>query len=440
MLVTVVQPLTATETYSLARYGELVVSADGRLFQPTNDGVEDAAAEQAVNDARRLVIDDASNVENPDEIPFTDIDGELIRVGDTLTGIGGILSYGFGAWRVQPTADPAVERTNPRPQSPDDVGGAVQVSSFNVLNYFTTIDEPGAVTDTGDDPRGADSGEEFARQQAKIVAAILQLDADVVGLMEIENDSDDAAVENLVAALNEAAEEQRYAAVEEPDTGSGLFGTDAIKTALIYQPEAVRPLGAAVTTDDDAFANARLPLAQRFRPAGGGKPFTVVVNHFKSKGCDGATGANTDQGDGQSCFNTDRVEQAQALVDLIEGLPDKDVMIIGDLNSYGAEDPIDVLTRAGFVDQIDARLPDDDQYTYVFQGQSGYLDHALVSPELARRITGVDIWHVNADEPVFLDYNTEFNPDGLYEDGPYRSSDHDPVLIGVGATRGNGPR
>jgi predicted extracellular nuclease len=439
MLVTFTEPLTATETFTLARFGELVVSSEGRLFQPTNDGGDDAA-EQDLNNRRRLIVDDGSSVQNPDDVPFTDVNGEVIRLGDTVNHLVGVLSYGFDAWRLQPTEEPTVTRTNPRPESPDPVGGDLQVGSFNVLNYFTTIDEPGAVTDTGDDPRGADSLEELQRQRAKIVAAILELDAEVVGLMEIENDADDAALDDLVASLNAAAGEDRYAAVEEPDTGGGLFGTDAIKVAMIYQPADVVPMGPSATTSDDAFDNARLPLAQRFRAPRGGKPFTVVVNHFKSKGCGGATGANADQGDGQGCYNADRVEQAEALADFIDSLHDQDVLIIGDLNAYGEEDPIDVLEAAGYVDLVDTRLAEADQYSYVFQGQAGYLDHALVSERLARRVAGVDIWHVNADEALFLDYNTEFNPEGFYSPDPYRSSDHDPVLVGLAARPGPPPR
>jgi predicted extracellular nuclease len=430
MLVTFDQPLTATESFTLARFGELVVSAGGRLFQPTNDGGDDAA-EQQLNDERRLVIDDASTVQNPDDIPFTDVDGEVIRLGDTVNDVVGVLGYGFDAWRLQPTRKPTVERTNPRPASPDDVGGDVRVASFNVLNYFTTLDLPGAVTDTGDDPRGADSAEELERQRAKIVAAIVELDASVVGLMEIEND----AVDDLVASLNAAAGEERYRAMEEPDTGGGLFGTDAIKVAMIYQPDRAMPMGAASTTDDVAFANARPPLAQKFRPVGGGVPFLVTVNHFKSKSCGSPapTGGNADQGDGQGCFNADRTAQARALVELLDSLKVKDVAVIGDLNAYGEEDPIDVLEAAGYVDLIDTRLAEADQYSFVFRGQAGYLDHALVSPSLVRRVTGVDIWHINADEALFQDYNTEFNPEGFYEPDAFRSSDHDPVLVGLAA-------
>ena len=432
MLVILAEPVTATETYTLGRYGELVVSAEGRLYQPSNGGTQEDALEQQLNDRRRLVIDDGSSRQNPDDVPFSDVDGGVIRLGDTVIDIEGVLTYAFDAWRLQPTSVPTVTRTNPRPAAPDEVGGDVQVASFNVLNFFTTIDRPGVVTDTGDDPRGADSSEELRRQRDKVVAALLALDADVVGLVEIENDRDDEALDALVSALN-AASARDYAAVGEPDTGGGLFGADAIQVAMIYRPDAVRPMGTATTTTDDAFDNARLPLAQRFKPVGGGQPFTVVVNHFKSKGCGDAAGANADQGDGQGCWNSDRVEQADALLRMLGALDGEDFMIIGDLNAYGQEDPIDRLQAAGYVDTIDAGMPETDQYSYVFQGQAGYLDHALVSPHLARRIAGVDVWHINADEALFLDYNLEFNPDGFYETDPYRSSDHDPVLVGLDA-------
>jgi predicted extracellular nuclease len=413
---------------------------DGRLFQPTNGGSSDNAAEQALNDQRSILLDDGSGVQNPPTIPFADASGGVIRLGDTLTDVVGTLSFGFDEWRLQPTATPSVTHTNPRTAAPDNVGGDVQVASFNVLNYFTTLDLPGAVTDTGDDPRGADSAVEFERQQAKIVAAILALDADVVGLMEIENDFDDEAVDNLVSALNTAAGAAKYAAVEEPTTADGLFGTDAIKVAMIYQPAGVIPVGPSSTTSDPAFANARPPLAQRFRPAEGGQPFTVVVNHFKSKSCGepAPTGPDADQGDGQGCFNASRVAQANALLAFVDSLSGKDTLVIGDLNSYGEEDPIRAIEASGFRDLLDSYLRERDQYTYVFDGQAGYLDQALASRTLARRITGVDIWHINSDEAVFLDYNTEFNPAGFFQPDPYRSSDHDPVLVGIAKNRGHG--
>lgn len=76
-------------------------------------------------------------------------------------------------------------------------------------------------------------------------------------------------------------------------------------------------------------------------------------------------------------------------------------------------------------------VPARERYSYVFEGRSGELDHALVGRDLLRRVTGAAIWHINADEARILDYNTEFNPPGLYRPDAFRSSDHDPVLVGL---------
>jgi predicted extracellular nuclease len=77
-------------------------------------------------------------------------------------------------------------------------------------------------------------------------------------------------------------------------------------------------------------------------------------------------------------------------------------------------------------------------YSYVFNGEVGYLDHALATSTLTAQVTGVTIWHINSDEPRVLDYNVEFKSPGqvteLYNADPYRSSDHDPVIIGLDLT------
>ncbi len=104
------------------------------------------------------------------------------------------------------------------------------------------------------------------------------------------------------------------------------------------------------------------------------------------------------------------------------------------MNAYAQEDPITVFRDAGYVDTIDEFLGGEG-YSFVFQGQSGYLDHALASPSLAAQVAGVTEWHINADEPIALDYNVEFKSPGqvvsFYSDDAYRSSDHDPVLVGL---------
>ncbi|MFI0373766.1 ExeM/NucH family extracellular endonuclease [Actinomadura sp. 1N219] len=408
MLLRFEQRLTATETYTLGRYGEVTVSADGRLFQPT-DG---HGSTQERNDASRLLVDDASSVQNPETIPYTD--PRVLRIGDSTYGLTGVLNYGFGKYRLEPTRTAHFANTNPRPARPRHVGGDVRVASFNTLNWFTTLNK-----------RGADTAEEQERQLAKLTAALKGLDADVVGLMEVENNGD-TAVKALVDRLNQAVGAGTYAWVRHP-----FPGTDEIHVALIYKPAKVTPAGAARSSEDPVFD--RPPLVQTFRPARGTTPvttpFTVIVNHFKSKGCDGAQGPDKDQGDGQGCYNARRVAQAKAIGAIAGGA--QNPLVVGDLNAYASEDPVKVLTDSGLVGQTERFVRPGERYSYVFEGQAGELDHVLAGRALSRRVTGATIWHVNSDEPVFLDYNTEFNPARFYRPDAFRSSDHDPVLLGL---------
>jgi hypothetical protein len=155
------------------------------------------------------------------------------------------------------------------------------------------------------------------------------------------------------------------------------------------------------------------------------------VNHFKSKSCGDATGADLDQGDGQSCFNARRTAQATALASVLDTLDAPNPLVIGDLNSYSNEDPIDTLEDAGFTGLTELYVPDANRYSFVFDGNAGELDHAMAGADLLDNVTGATIWHINADEPAILDYNTEFNPPTLYQPDAYRSSDHDPLLVGL---------
>ena len=248
--------------------------------------------------------------------------------------------------------------------------------------------------------------------------------------MEIENDGDGSlsAIQDLVNGLNAATAPNTYAFVSEPAPGG-----DQIKVALIYQPGRVTPIGSAMnyqitTTYVPLFD--RPPLIQRFQ-APNGQQFFVIVNHFKSKGSCPGSGVDLDYG--QGCWNVKRTAQATELANFINSTLkpiDPDVIVVGDLNAYGAEDPIVALENGGLIDQVAAHEPAADRYSYVFDGQSGYLDHALSTASLNAQITDVRHWHINADEPSVIDYNTEFKPQDLYTATPYRASDHDPVLIG----------
>ena len=440
MLINIPQDLTATENFTLARFGDVALSVNGRLPNPTNIVAPGAPAiaRQDLNNRSRILLDDGDNRQNidPTLYPTGGLSASnTLRSGDTVNGLTGVLEQRFGVYRVQPVGPVTFNADNPRTATPAPVGGNVKVASFNVLNYFNGNGLGGGFPTS----RGATTASEFTRQRDKIISAITTMDADVIGLMEIENDAPpNSAIEDLVSGLNAAAGAGTYAFIN-----TGVVGTDEIRVAIIYKPASLTPVGSFAILDSSVnplFLDTknRPALAQTFMRNGTGAKFTVVVNHLKSKGSDCLDVGDPDTGDGQGNCNLTRANAATALVQWLAADPtgsgDDDFLIIGDLNSYAMEDPITVFKNAGYANLIDSFIGAD-AYSFVFQGQSGYLDHALSSPSLTLQVTGVTEWHVNADEPVALDYNVEFKSanhvNTLYDPGPYRASDHDPVIVGL---------
>jgi uncharacterized protein len=433
MLVTIDTPLTVSNTFTLGKYGELTLS-NGLLHIPTNIYAPNSAqalALQAENALNKVLLDDVVNGSYPDDIiyPTGGLSADnTVRLGDQVTSLVGILDYSFSNYRVLPTQAPTFDHVNARTNTPLVNEGNVKIASLNVLNLFNGDGQSGGFPTA----RGADTPEEFERQLAKTVSAIISIDADIIGLMEIENDGVGAnsTLNELVNSLNNVAGEGMYAFV---NTG-GPIGTDAIAVAFLYQPSKVSLIGDALVNTNEIFN--RPPLAQTFSLNSNNQTITVVANHFKSKGgCRSASGEDTDQGDGQACFNARRVAQASELVNWVntnEQLSQQtDVLVIGDLNAYAKEDPIQQFTNNGYINLI-STFGGDYAYSYSFGGEVGYLDHALASASLAEKAVDAVEWHINADEPAFLDYNTENKSDlqqeTLYSDDAFRMSDHDPVV------------
>ena len=200
-----------------------------------------------------------------------------VRVGAAATITAPvIIDYRNNLWTLNPTSPgpAAVTFENDRTAAPEPVGGDLRVASFNVLNYFTTLgattagctaftDRTGdpVTVNTGCAPRGAWDPDDLQRQQDKIVAAINDLDADVVGLLEIENSVvvdgvADEALGTLVDALNAAAGSDVWAYVPSSADLPPAAEMDVITNAIIYRPAAVERTG--------RFARAR--HAERGRP------------------------------------------------------------------------------------------------------------------------------------------------------------------------------
>jgi len=480
MLVTFPQDLFISEFFNFDRFGEIVLTTD-RQYQGTHETEPGDAANAvaAANALARITLDDTRTAQNPETVihpdgqPFT-LD-HTFRGGDILQDVTGTMHFGFGLYRIQPVyLDQVVDvdgpvvtyiNDNPRPTTPDPVGGDVRVASFNVLNFFTHLDNEDAPNEerficgpTGNlECRGADTTEEFTRQLDKLVAGVIALDADIVGIQEIENDilADGAdgdrphnPVLTLVEALNTAEGAEVWAWVGE----ANHYNDYPVRNDIIYRVGAVEPVGDPIALADDAFDRTRPdlsfptsiepvgrpPLAQTFRQdveRGSRQPFTVIVNHFKSKGSSCAGIGDPDVGDGQGNCNLTRVAQSEALLGFVDELAEDSsgVLVIGDLNSYAMEDPITTLEDAGLTDLVEEFIGPD-AYSFVFDGQLGYLDTALATRSMLNRVTGTTIFHINADEPDILDYDTTFKSDtqaALYEPLPYRVSDHDPVIVGL---------
>ena len=501
---------TITNNFATNSFGELGLAVgDSPLIQPTQvarPNTPEADAVEADNAARAIILDDGSSTNfiqtgnaaacapraagcllNGNLTPpyiSNDTPYRVEAVGtfddDVIFTQGG--SPSAPTYRFEPTetvVGPANAATpvtfeNTRTAAPDEGqiadGGepTVKVASFNVLNYFTTLgdqnddnvgdggctafrdrDDDGNSVNSGCDQRGAWDPQDLGRQQEKIVSAINALDADVVGLMEIENsaalgESADEATQTLVTALNADAGAGTWAANPSSAELPPAEDMDVITNAIIYKPAAVTRLGDAralgdqsegsdpPAPTDEPFANAREPIAQAFTPTGDGTPFLVVVNHFKSKGSAGPFPGDTDQGDGQGAGNVSRVKQATALAEwlpTVQGDVD-DVLLLGDFNSYTEEDPLYVLYDAGYVDLEE--VSGNEEYSYSFAGLSGSLDHVLANESAVERFTGADVWNINGVEPLPMEYSRfNYHATNFHQPGPYRSSDHDPVIVGL---------
>lgn len=429
MAVRFLKPLAVTDTFNLHRFGEVWLGEKKVVEQPTDalrPGADaDALAEDNMD--RSLLLDDGSTWSNPSPIPFLREEGTL-RLGDTVSQLTGAVNYSFGEYRIQPQSPESVgfKAQNQRRNAPN-VGGKVVVGSMNTLNYWTTLGG-----------RGASSAAQLEVQTEKLVAALRGMGADIIGLQEIENDPAHTPITTLVDAMNAAEGSEVWAWIGEVDH----YNAYPIRNEVIYRTDRVEKVGDPMTIADPVFDAippgrtdplGRPPVAQSF--LADGEQFTVMVNHFKSKGCDGAAGPDNDPGDGQSCFNATRVAQAQRVLefvaDITDATGDPDVLVVGDLNSYLEEDPV-VELESELTNLVDRYTSN--PYTYNFFAAfaapwigRGVLDHALATESMAKQVTRTAAWHINADEPRFLDW---FDT-SVTAPGPYRSSDHDPVLVGL---------
>lgn len=465
---------TVTNNYEVSSFGSVdLVAGDKPLYQATQMVAPGAEAQKYEDNNLKQVItlDDAAtrnyflnDAAKDVPLPYLSTKEGIrsLRTGDKVTFQNPVvLSYNFKKWGLQPTGEVTgdTQRTElpiawddsraAEVNGPREVGGQLSIASFNVLNYFTDLgaDEAGcgaykdrdgkAVTANGCKVRGAYNQEAFNDQQAKIVAAINQLDVSVLGLEEIENSAKfghdrDESLKRLVDALNTAGGNWKF--VPSPKTLPD--DEDVIRTAFIYNPDKVSPVGESRVLDHEAFNGiARQPLAQEFRTDEEGQSFVAVVNHYKSKGSVARGDADTGDGQGNNArLRTEMSKQLNEWLGSQKDWQDKAQFVMGDFNAYAKEDAIRVLEESGFTN-LDTHF--DAGLSYQFSGRLGSLDHVMANAAALKLVTGADVWDINSDEATSFEYSRRnYNAVDFYSPDVFRASDHDPIKVGFNAPGG----
>nr|WP_102439981.1 ExeM/NucH family extracellular endonuclease [Shewanella sp. 10N.286.48.B5]PMH85273.1 endonuclease [Shewanella sp. 10N.286.48.B5] len=453
----------------------------------------EAIALNRANIANQLVVESDYKAEHG-EVPYFpsfNADNGYIRVGDQLTNIEGVIGYSYEQYRFMPTNDISASdfiRHHDRTVAPAIAAqGDLRVASFNVLNFFNS--EFGGDKNPLGHNRGAKLESEMLLQRTKIVNAMAAMNADIIGLMEVENNGFGklSAIQNLVDALNaKLAPEQAYQFVKVTDN-DGFIGTDAIAVGILYRPAVVALADAAqiIATPEQHVAEGALtrinegvtetnPAYHKYQRHSlmqsfsiNGNKLTIVVNHFKSKGSGCledwlSFNEDSEPVDLQGKCNAFRVSAAKVIGESVTGL-DGDVLVIGDLNAYGKEDPLAVLTdydasltehviktashtslngaehdaQGRVIDKgyglinLNTQAHGPATYSYSYGGELGNLDHALGNTSLAARVVAIEDWHINAVESSLFEYSSKYTGDLVKSDNGYSSSDHDPVIIAL---------
>jgi len=437
MRVSLSQPAFITDHYNYIRYGEFTVSSK-LLMNPTNRAKPgkkvNQIKQQNTND--RLLIDDGKFTQFSN---YQQIDSKSpIYIGARVQ-VEGIMHFAFDQYRIELSQAPQFSQTPyPKQNKPKAIAGDVKIASFNLKNYFITLDSGKANCGPKKnfECRGADSNTELKRQQDKLVKAINTANADIFALQELENNKD--SLNSLVKALNQDRQKNPWHYIK-----TGVLGEDVIRVGLIYQKDKITPVGdykvlnPNVMPDFEADKN-RDVLLQTFKDLNNNK-FNITVLHLKSKRCTDATGTNKDQKDGQGCYNASRVKVAQQIKDWMQqdptGQKALSSIILGDFNSYLKEEPITTFEKNNFSNLTNKFLPSIN-WTSIFRGEVGSIDHILANKTATKAAKGLTQWHINTIGFGWFDYNQEnlfrskIKPKTYYDTSPFSSSDHDIVIAG----------
>ena len=269
---------------------------------------------------------------------------------------------------------------------------------------------------------GPDNLAEHQKQRTKIKKALSKINADLFGFVEIQQGQD--ALIEICNDLNTLLPGRHFLYIDDKSKPSGTY----TKSGFIYDSNKLRRIGELQEIDTRVPNRKKMICFEEIKTK---ERFIFSVNHFKAKSGSGATGKDADQGDGQGQFNASRCEEAQAVVDQYKRyrpqLKEKDILLMGDLNALGMEDPIRLMVNDNGMIDLHRAFHADSSYSYrqLDATLAGYLDHAICNGTLFPQVTGVAAFHINSDE---LD---KYTYDKSNDNTMFRCSDHDPVIVGL---------
>ena len=367
-----------------------------RIFQPTNQVLPGSAA------YRSMLSMNATGF-----VALTGVGG-YHRCGERVYNLTAkvnstsSISFISGTWRGNTRAD--LERGIP------DLGDyRLLVCAMNLEYYL--------VKDFGTD-RGPRNYSQHQDQRTKTNKALTKINADIYGLVEIQQGQD--ALEEIANDLNTKLPGRNYTYINDGTSANGTY----TKSGYVYDANKVEPVGKMLENEEAVKGRKKMMC---FREKATGERFIFSLNHFKAKS-GSASGADADQGDGQGIFNATRTREAQSVIDQYgkykRSINDDDILIMGDLNAYAKEDPVMLFVNRNFID-LHRAFHADSSYSYQFSNCAGYLDHAISNGSLYPQITGMASYTINSDE------NDRYTYDKSNDNTMFRSSDHDPVLVGL---------
>lgn len=317
----------------------------------------------------------------------------VVAVGDKVTNLVGPLAYTFGQYKIEPTQPPQViDLEQQLPSLPMTAEDEFSIATWNVENLFDfKLPNPS-------DPE-MPTVQEYEVEIAKVANTIRAAGLPtVVGLQEVEHIG---ILEDIAAHPRMADYDYQPALIEGTDSRGidvgYLVRGDRAQLESVEQYPAPEGL------------TSRPPLLVRITVGEEELEIYVINNHFTSMSAGEL--ATEPRRKAQAAWNVTIMEE------ILKDHPQAHVAVIGDLNSYYASPPLDILRRAG-LQHVMSTLPDKQRYNYIYQGRSQLLDHILVTPSLMDLLARVDVLHTNADFPLPLPGDTS----------PLRTSDHDLVI------------